>query len=220
MTRKQKIAKLRKCLALSKSSNEHEAAAALEVARRMMVELQMSEADAALLDIEEQSARGSRCLRPAAWESLLAATVSRAIGCARFIDENGDWRFVGRGSAAEIAAYAFQVLYRNLKAARSQYTRTKLRRCKLANKRIRADAFCEGWANAVYAKVRKLAPAFEDALVEQYLAERHSDLSVVENRAAKLKAASNDFFNGAAGGRSIDLHAGMGTAAAPLLANA
>lgn len=219
MTRKQKLAKIRKCLALSRSANEHEAALALEKARQMMAELGLSEAEATFLDIEEQPVRGSRCLRPAAWEALLVATVSRAIGCARFINDSLDWQFVGRGPAPEIAGYAFRVLYRQLKAARAEYIRTTLRRCKVANKRRRADAFCEGWAAAVFVKVKAMAPAFEDELVERYLAERHPGLVVVDKRHAQLSAAGNDFFNGVAGGHKVELNRGMEAALTPLLAH-
>lgn len=219
MNRAAIIAKIRKCLALAKSGNEHEAALALEKARSMMADLGLSEADAEFIHIEEAAARGSRCLRPPLWECTLAATVARAIGCAKLIDENGDWRFVGRDPAPEIATYAFQVLFRQLKAARADYIRTTLRRCKLANKRNRADAFCEGWANVVFNKVVKLAPRFEDPLVDRYLIERYPDLVTVTKRSAALKKASNDFFNGVAGGMDVQINHGMTAAPTPLLAH-
>lgn len=209
MTRKEKVAKLRKCLALSKSANEHEAAAALAAATRLMAELGISDEDARLIDIEEEAARASRTILPPKWEGILAKTVSRAMRCAQFIDGHGDRCFVGRVPAPEIASYAFAVLFRKLKAARSIYIRTKLRRCGPANKRARADAFCEGWAIAVYVKIAEIAPEFEDELVSRYLTERHPGLVSIGSRAAKQTRAANDFWNGTDAGAEVDLHRGM-----------
>ena len=218
--RKAKLAKIRKCLALAKSANEHEAAAALAMAGKLMEELGLSEADATLLDVSEEAARGSRRLTPSRWESILSSSVARAIGVSKFIDENLDWRFVGREAAPEIAAYAFQVLHRQLKRARADYIATQLRRCKPANKRARADAFCEGWSSVIYAKVAKLRPAFEDELVERYMVERHPDLVTTGSRAANLKRASNDFWKGHDRGSAVDLHAGVGATAPALIGSA
>jgi hypothetical protein len=218
-SRKAKLAKIRKCLALSRSANEHEAAAALEMARKLMADLGLSDDDAAFIDVEESAARGSRCIRPAMWEALLAATVARAIGCDKFLDENSDWRFVGRGPAAEIAAYAFRVLYRQLKSARGDYIRTKLRRCKVANKRCRADAFCEGWASAVYRKVTRIAPEFDDAAVDQYIAKHHSDLVVVDRRRANVKKGFGDYLAGSRDGSNVDLNRGVHQSATRLIAH-
>lgn len=219
MTRADKIAKLRKCLALSKSANEHEAAAALAAAARLMSDLGMNDGEAQFIDIDEDTARASRTMRPPKWESILAQTVSRAMQCAQIIDGHGDRCFVGRVPAPEIASYAFAVLFRQLKAARSAYIRVKLRRCGPGRKRARADAFCEGWAITVFAKVAEIAPKFDDDLVNRYLVERHPSLAKIGTRAAPMKRARDDFWNGAAAGSDVDLHRGMSGTAPGLLAH-
>lgn len=206
------LARIRKCFALSRSSNEHEAAVALEKARRLMHEYGLTDADVALAEIEEATARASRTVRPLRWEAVLCLTVCRAIGVDSFIDYAGDRTFVGRGPGPEIAAYAFTVLFRRLKAARAEYIRTHLRRCRPGRKRQRADIFCEAWALAVFRRVAALMPERpEDPIVHQYLAKRHPGLQAVNARGAKLggRAAWDDFGRGHHAGQQVELNSAV-----------
>ncbi|MBB5987429.1 DUF2786 domain-containing protein [Sphingobium lignivorans] len=186
------LAKIRKCLALARSANEHEAAAA----------------------------RASRTVKPPKWEALLCQAVRRALGVIVFLDARGDRTYVGRAPAPEIAAYAFAVLFRQLKAARADYIARHLKRCKPGRKRQRADIFCEGWASSVYRKIADLLPERpEDGLVSQYLAERHPGLVQVDVRGAAMKGRSvwDDWSRGHSAGSKVDLHTGVGGSAAPLM---
>ena len=211
------LAKIRKCLALSKSANEHEAAAALAKARALMDQHGVDEALLQMAEIEEATARASRNLRPPFWETLLAATVCHALSVTSFINTRGDRTFVGRGPRAEVAGYAFAVLFRQLKAARADYILSRLRRCKPGRKRQRADVFCEGWASAVFAKIKSLVPAPDgDEAIGRFLALHHPDLVPVGSRAAKMARAADDYWNGVAGGHAVELHNGVGGADRPL----
>lgn len=211
--------RLRKCLALAASANEHEAAAALDAARRIMDEYGVTSADVELAEIQEAAARGSRTLRPSLWEQRLCAAVRRAFGVEVFLDGQLDRRYVGRGAAPEVASYAFSVLFRQLRKARTDYIRAKLRRCRPGRKRARADLFCEGWARAVYTKMVALVPdRGEDPLIEQYLAKHHSDLVTVDSRRANPRGARalNDYWNGVNSGRAAQLHGGVDASLRPL----
>lgn len=211
------LARIKKCLALSRSANEHEAAAALAKARELMDANGIDDATLALADVEEATARASRNLKPPRWESILSAAVCRVLQVAQFIDDRGDRTFVGRGPRAQIASYAFAVLYRQLKAARTAYIATALKRCKPGRKRARADAFCEGWASAVHDQIAKLVPASPvDEGLSQYLAVMHPGLVKIGSRAATLKRAANDFCRGSSAGSAVELNVGVGAAAAPL----
>lgn len=221
MTRAEALQKIRKCLALATSANEHEAAAALAKARELMEAYEVSDGDVELADVEETTARASRTMRPPAWESILCDTVRRALNVLVYLDERGDRVYVGVGPRAEIAGYAFTALFRRLKAARGEYIRKHLRRCKPGRKRQRADIFCQGWAVAVHRKIAALAPVGQsDPLLQRYMQERHSGLVTVKNRAAQLKGEIGwrDYSNGADAGRAVDLHAGVGANAVELLA--
>lgn len=212
------LARIRKCLALSASSNEHEAAAALAKARDLMREHGISDADLAMAEIEEASARASGNARPPLWETYLVACVKRALNVHAIIDEAGDRRFIGRGPSAEIAAYAFTALRRRLKAARGDYISRQLRRCTPTRKRVRADAYCEAWAVAVHEKVAALAPAgVADPAIGQWLARQYPGLATITARSAADGKAriDSDRERGWSAGSQVDLHHGM-TGAAPI----
>ena len=217
------LARIRKCLALSASSNEHEAAAALAKARALMEEHGISDDDLAMADVTEAAARGSRTQRPSRWETYLCLAVRRALGVQCFLDEGLDRRYVGRGPRPEIATYAFTALFRRLKKARADYIRTRLKRCSAARKRVRADAFCEGWAAAVFRKIAALAPKppLDDG-VQRYLAIQYHGLVEVKDRGeASAKAhTSDDHWRGHAAGRSVEIHQGMSGSAPERLAHA
>jgi len=213
------IDKIRKLFALAKGSTEHEAAAALAKAREMMDAHGLSDAHIAMAEIEEASARASRTQKPPRWETYLCLAVRRALGVEAFINKDGDRTYVGRAPAAEIASYAFSVLFRRLKSARAEYIASRLKRCKPGRKRQRADIFCEGWSIAVYRKIAELMPECEqEELVGQYLAERYPHLTTVGARSAKIKGrgAADDYWRGHDAGRDVPLHMGVGSSAAPL----
>lgn len=211
------VKKIRKCLALAKSSNEHEAAAAIAKARALMDQHGISADDIALAEMGEFSTRGTRTQRPPKWESALCHSVRHALGCKVIIGANRDRVYIGPSPAPEIASYAFSVLFRQLKAARREYVRVHLKRCRPGRKRQRADIFCEAWAMAVYNKVAALMPAsLISPLVDQYIERRFgSDLGTVACRDASTKGGrvENDYWRGHLAGRAVDLSHGVGGSA-------
>lgn len=211
------LSKIRKCLALAKSANEHEAASALAMARRLMAEHGVDEAALEMAGIEEATARASRNQRPPQWENILSATVCHALAVVSFIDQRGDRCFIGRAPRPEVATYAFAVLVRQMKAARADYIAKQLRRCKPGRKRQRADVFCEGWAAAVYRKIAQLMPEpVDDEAVGRYLAEQYPNLVPVKSRDAKMTRAADDYWRGRRSGHAVELNAGIGADAAPV----
>jgi len=207
------LAKIRKCLALASSSNEHEAAAALAKARELMEEHGIDDATLAMAEVEEATGRASRTQKPPAWESILAHSVSRALDVVGFVNVVGDRTFVGRGARSEVAAYAFVVLFRQLKTARAAYIAKHLRRCKPGRKRARADAFCQGWAAMVHSKIAALYPEpTADEAVGQYLAVHHPGLVPIESRKASSRRTDGDFSRGIDAGADVNLHSGVGAA--------
>lgn len=219
MIDKQLLQRIRKCLALSRSSNEHEAVAALAKARQMMDDHGVSEDDLAMAEVEEATARASRTLRPPRWEAILCCSVRRAIGVQVMIDARGDRTYLGRGARPEVAAYAFAVLFRRLKAARADYIHSHLKRCKPARKRLRADVFCEAWAWAVYRTISALIPEPpEDDLVGQYLEKHYPGLVSVAARGASAKGQNTDkdYWRGLAAGGKVELNGAIQTSGAAL----
>ncbi|WP_180275687.1 DUF2786 domain-containing protein [Sphingobium sp. IP1] len=210
------LAKIRKCLALAKSSNEHEAAAALAKASALMDEHGVSMDDIAMSEIGEATAKGSTTQRPPLWEEALCMTVRHAFGCKVAIGANLHRIYIGPGPTPEIASYAFLVLFRQLKAARQEYICTHLKRCRPGRKRQRADIFCEAWASAVYSKVKALMPAVPPhAATDRYIERRFSNLVEIGSRHASEKGGrlAADYWRGYDAGHAANLSQGVGASA-------
>lgn len=213
------LAKIRKILALSKGSSEHEASAALAKARELMDQYGVDEADVALSEVAEAMTRVSGTIRPAQWLLTLISAIRRAMPVDALLDASGVV-FIGVGAAPEIASYAFQVLLRQHRQARAEYSASRLKRCSLKRKRARADVFSEGWASAVFAAIARLyRPTPLDPLIRDYLARHHADLQSVSGRQANVRGAiaHDDRSAGRSAGRDVQLHQGVSAADAPLL---
>jgi len=208
------IAKVKKCLALAKSGNEHEAAAALRQAQKLMAAHSISDLDIEHADIQEEAARAGAC--------ELAGRVARAFDCklifrTDLVSGIGRWIFVGATPSGEIARYAFEVLLRQARKARVHYIKTALKRCTKTRTR-RADLFCEGWVTAA----TLLAATFAGnkatrARITAYLEQKHATLVTLKirdrNAGHQLSARGyGDFASGHRAGKDAQLNRGLGGA--------
>jgi len=231
MTKQEVIVKIKKCLALSGSSNEHEAAAALRQAQALMQKYGIEHEEMLASDAGEAYAKAGVQRMPSNWETWLANAVANAFGCtmifssAGFFDQAGKWIFIGCAPSPEIASYAFQVLYRQLKRQRAVYIKAKLQRCKLSTRTKRADLFCDGWVQAVASKLTALAGTEQqEKAISAYINVNYPALRSLEARdrnAAGIKSdrAFNDWAAGKASGREAELNRGVGTEQMELLSD-
>ena len=213
--------KIIRCLALSKSSNEHEAATALHQAHVMMEKHGISKNDIELTDIKFKASNTRSAQRPPVYQIALANMIARLFGCQNYMGNGyGELSsarvmcFVGLEMHSDIASYAYDSLFRQLKQARRAYIKTELKRVRLTkNKAARADAFCLGWVATVRRLVEKLVPLATDmALIERAM---NQELELREtggvDRVSRNRAATgtNDFYNGLIAGKSAELHHAM-----------
>jgi len=215
------IAKVKKCLALAKSGNEHEAAAALRQAQKLMATHGISDLDIEHADIQEEAARAGAAFKPARWECELAVRVARTFDCQVLFgvapNRAGRWIFVGAAPSGEIARYAFEVLFRQAKRARADYIKTALKRCTTTRTR-RADLFCEGWVStATLLAAHHAGNPTARARVTDYLAhqpiERETLKARDRNAGSSLSARGyGDFAAGHRAGRDAQLNRGLGGA--------
>lgn len=214
------IDKIRKCLALASSSNEHEAAAALRQARKLMDMNAIDDQDILAAQACEAKTRSTVTKCPPAWESSLASLIGDAFGCrtiftSAYWSRRATWAFIGCGAAPEIAQYAFSVLLRQVKAARLEHIRSRLQRCKLETKKRRADLFCEGWIRGIRCQVGEFSGSeHHESAVAAYIATRYPELGALQprdrNEGRKLRDHEvDDFMNGSAAGRSVRLRHGV-----------
>jgi len=156
------LEKIRKCMALAKSTSENEAETALRQARKLMEMYQVSHAEMLAIDIKEVTVKAGVVSRPPAWENNLASRIAQVFGCRLIFREeiwdHAHWVFIGLPPANDVAAYSFEVLFRQAKKARQAYMTENLKRFKKANKIRRADLFSEGWVRAACRAVVPLSP--------------------------------------------------------------
>lgn len=220
------LEKIRKCMALANSGNEHEAAAALRQASKLMEMHQVSQAEMLAVGVNEVSAKAGVIARPPIWENHLAGFIAHVFGC-RLIFREGfaqsNWVFVGLSPANEVAAYSFEVLYRQAKKARQEFMTQHLKRFKKANKVRRADLFSQGWVQSACRSVSPLTPAegTEEA-IQAYMSLKHTNLGKLEavdrNRGRSLSEKDEAALGaGLSAGRHAQLNKGVGAAAAPLM---
>ena len=228
MNKKTVIEKIKKCLALSKSANQHEAAAALRQAMAFMDKYKIDADDPELLGIAEASILGSGSQKPTVFEAVLANAIAQMMGCKVIL--SGDikitkdlsfkkvaaWKFIGFDPAPEIASYAFDVLFRQLKKARSVFISENLKRVQIkANKVKRADLFCEGWVIEATKLVSDLNPNKEKMeQIQAYVQQKHNVRnSEPTDRNKKTNTntdrAQNDLHAGRQAGKSAKLNNAM-----------
>lgn len=203
------IAKIKKCLALSASSNEHEAETALRQARKLMEEYGITDLDMQAAEAEEHRAKAGAKANPANWESMLACKIGDAFSCRVVFSHSwartGEWCFIGCGAAPEVAQYAFDVLRRQALRGRTEHIKTRLKRCKTATKTRRADLFSEGWVRSVTGKIMAFADSpQQSAAIDAYMAKHHPSLGTLatRNRNDGRKLRDHEYDDYAAGQNS------------------
>ncbi|WP_416242757.1 DUF2786 domain-containing protein [Azospira sp. APE16] len=215
--------KIKKCLALSASSNEHEAEAALRQAKKLMETHGITDQDVQAAEAEEHRARAGAKTTPPSWEESLASKIADAFGCrlvfsAYLWNCQSKWSFIGCGAAPEVASYAFSVLHRQAKRARDEHIKTRLKRCKRAIKTRRADLFNDGWVHAVAGKIESFAGNEQQtAAIDAYMAKHYPSLGNLKSRdrndGRTLRDHEHgDFFAGHRSGRDAQLNRGVGGA--------
>ncbi|MGS5089032.1 DUF2786 domain-containing protein [Hydrogenophaga sp. A37] len=226
MTRDEALKKVKKCMALSRSANEHEAAAAMRQAQKLMAEFGLAEQDVSLADVREARVK-TRSAAMNTWEVTLVNLVAKAFGCEQFRSERGgyngagnwvvvkEWVFVGLDASADVAGYACDVLLRQCSVARLAHIAKQPKNCKPITKTARGDAFAKGWVWGVAEKVEAFAqPTRNAALLLTYMERNHGEMkSTKVLDKSKLRKLDDGHLNaGWNAGRNAELHRGVGGA--------
>lgn len=231
MNRDQALSRIKKCMALSRSSNPHEAAAAMRQAQKLMQEYGIGEDDVQLAEVHEVNRRIAMQSAPR-WEVALANLVGEAFACraifsARYaqigarIGRRTSVVFIGVGNSPEVAGYAWDVLDRQCAQQRLAHVRQQPRSCKPITLTARGDAFAEGWVLGVREKLQAFSgDERHQVLIEQYFVVNYPNLT---SAAAKSRAVGRNVREGSheagfVAGRQARLDRGVGAAAQDLLA--
>ncbi len=183
------LERIRKLLALSQSSNQHEAAIALNRAQKLMAEHGVTDIDLELADISREDVHACNSRKPPMWVVYLTSTIGEAFGCHPVIIgkmRGSDVAFIGPDPQPQIAKYAYEVLYRQVNAARTQHIQEQNSRIKRSTKTRRGDEFAKGWVIAVHNKIQKFANSEKTELLIAHFMEREfNELETAKGREQK-----------------------------------
>lgn len=216
--------KIKSCLALAKSDNPHEAAAALRQAQKLMSMYKVDALDVSLADVSEETVKAQN-ITIIVWESALANMVADAFGCQSYSQRgrkfNGNMRvsrfhnivFVGVASAPLVAQYAFDVLSRQCGKARRAHIAAQPKNCLPSTKTARGDKFAYGWVHGVEKLVERfVGDKADDELIGQYLAKTHPEMTqfAPKDRATGRNTSASDFYAGKSAAKDAKLDRGVG----------
>lgn len=206
------LEKIAKCFALAESSNPYEAEAALRQARKLMEKHQLTEQDVASHEIRQYELRiGDADREPPIWCIQLAEVCASAMHSLLVIRHGASGQyliFVGLQDHADWAAYAWQVLHRQLKLARREYT-ASLKRCRMATRRRRGDLFARAWIQAVRELITDFSGLDESTQkrLEQWRDEKYESLQPIEPVERKINSRDRNAIRaGLSAGRRARLH--------------
>ena len=214
MNKEKILDKIKKCLALGQSANEHEAAQALKQAQALMEKYEVNAADIALSQVSEQKADRKMAFKLADWQWSVANMIADIFGCQSY-QRGKTMMFYGIGNRAEISAYAFDVVYRQISADRRKFLKN-CRARKQAHRTYLADQFCNGWIMGAWKTVKKFEMSDEEkAVMDRYAKKEHSDIVEAKTRDAKssiLQGSTMEYealAQGMESGKQVQLHHAM-----------
>ena len=214
MNKEKILDKIKKCLALSKSANEHEAAQALKQAQALMEKYEVNAVDIALSEVSEQKADRKMAFKLANWQWSVATMISDVFGCKTY-KRGKTMMFYGIGNRAEISAYAFDVVYRQISAERRKFLKA-CRARKPAHRTYLADQFCDGWIMGAWEVVKKFEMSDEEkAIMDGYEKKEHPNMPEARTRDAKssiLYGSTMEYealVQGMESGKQVQLHHAM-----------
>lgn len=225
------LRRIKKCLALAESANEHEAASALRQAKSLMNKYNISVTEALQDEIEIYDSSEGKQARSSysRIEMQLISVVCEFFSCSLFSKNN--WPVIaGVSPAPDICAYAIRVLIRQLRQGRKRFIAQQEQklggRIKPAYKRSINQAYSSAWTAECYEKIREFAQPLNESTQQAHrqAVERYFSSQLVEasRRKSALRIRSDiamlAYQHGANDGKNAQLnHAMHGSRAAPLL---
>ena len=209
------LARIRKCLQLSGSSNQNEAIQAMRMAQSLMQKYGVDEQDIQLANIYEQRSEIPIAVVPNSYIGFLANVIASAFSVSCILKTIHQYQrnpkrviFIGVEMNASVATYCFELCMRQLNIERRSYIKQLHKNCKPMTKQQRADQFCEGWIHAIKSNL----PVFDDERSEQltqlYLNQTYPDLSTANTRTLKITNRKNydSLYDGQLAGSRFEIH--------------
>jgi len=215
------LEKIKKCLRLAKSSNENEAAAAMRQAQKLMRLHGIEHGYVVAAEgVEAHNVSAGSNKKPSAHVGMLAHMVCRAFGVdviwsttQLFGQRESRLEFYGMDSAPEVAGYAFEVLFRQLKRDRTRYMATLNKRLKRTTKTRRGDLYAQAWVQAVEKQITAYERSEEEkAAAQVYRKQRWPEAGETACRDNTKGTRRHDYDAARQGyrdGEKVDFHRGV-----------
>lgn len=202
--------KIKKCFTLAKSSEAHEAAAALRQAQKLMAAYSVSEEEVLGMEV-----RSTVVVTPEPYKkklplymNVLLSVCSKAFECDAIIEcsyKNGKprltIRYFGLNGKDQLAAYAHEVMWRSMMASWNEFRVTRFDLYKTPGARM---GFWVGWLQEVRSKIMEFAGNVEEkqminramlayAGMEEIPKAKNNDISLNGQTASAGRIAAEDF---------------------------
>jgi len=211
--------KIKKLFALSKSSNANEAAIALEMAQKLMIEHDIKRNEVGEFEIAEETIKGNSGERPPQYETYIVSNIASSFGCRnaygylKLVNNrlSFGYTFVGLAHKIQVASFIAEVLLRKMKKARREYMKKLHRVRSRANKIKRADDFCFGWACTVVEKLKYFSNTDKEQLaIDNYIDNLKwgNNLKTISRSSIK-NSKINDYINGRREGANVQIQSGI-----------
>jgi hypothetical protein len=183
------IDKIQKCLRLSQSGNANESALALKQAQALMRKYGIAEAEVKDTSVAEATASSAGYYNPPYWAIALSELVARAFDCRAYVsqcEQGPEFRFIGAGASAEVSAYTFTVLFRQLRYARRQYLH-ELEMADTLERSRRGNVFAQAWLYRIAQTVAEFVTDPDvEAVIDAYVQERYGEPLASERSPASI----------------------------------
>lgn len=216
MDREKAIARIKKCMALSKSPNEHEAAAALRQAQKLMASHGISEEDvdesAVISDFVDHEDYEHAKRKPLVIVAV-AKLMHKAFGVETVWEcspsRKHRVRYFGTHAGVTLAVYSHTVVYRAANSAWRKYLKEKPW---VKGRRNMRASFVLGWCDAVADKVVALNPDPVVAeRIERKKLEHYGPGGLSDSTTGSKSLYAGAHGDGAARGREFDINRPVGS---------
>ncbi|MGJ8518330.1 DUF2786 domain-containing protein [Carnimonas bestiolae] len=222
MTSDRILRKIERCLALSKSANQHEAGIAIRQAQALMAEHGLTQCDVLTSGIDRFSATVASGKTPPNYLMRLSNLINGAFATMSVYESrriNGVWlsqyAFIGPSDTARIAAYAFAVLERQLSHDRREFMHSIHGNAKRVTRIRRADVFAQAWVDGARQHIVEISPDEESNAAISAFKDRYYQrpLGSTQGLDRGYKCGDDDkaLAAGYRAGKNAQLHSGIDT---------
>ncbi len=216
------LEKIAKCLELGNSSNVNEAAQAIRMAQRLMLKYGLEQSDIELIQMGKTSSQTLLAASPADSVIKIIQGINHKFGVeAVLVAHKGLKRveFVGHAERAVFAAFAFDIVYREMNSAvgmfRNSFEGSGTDKVTVSR---RVTSYAAGWLEGALEKLPTLREGERNDKMDDYLDEMFENLDRESFKAAIKASMANltdDFETGMKKGRRINVNRPVEGAKAP-----